>query len=161
MITLTFNMEPVPKAAARTTFGDGKVHSFNPDKTTRAMAFIKAEAISWANNHGVTSFPIYEARLPLLATASFLRSRPKSLPKRVTHPAVAPDLDNYAKCLFDALKGVIFDDDGQIVSMLLEKEFAAPGTYPRVIVSFWEARPGDMSVKVVGRRNTDAKKAGK
>ena len=152
MIQLTFYMEPCPKAAPRTTFGDGSVHTFNPDKTTQAMAFIKSTAISWANEKGVKTFPIYEARLPILASATFVRSRPKSLPKSVKMPAVAPDIDNMAKLLFDSLKGVIFSDDGQIVGMMLEKEFVQLGGMPRIEVSFWEALPGDQPVKNVGRR---------
>lgn len=151
MITLVFYLEPVPKAAPRTTFGDGTVQTFNPDKTTIAMAFIKAEAISWANKNKVNTFPIYEARLPLLMSATFVKSRPKSLPKRVTRPAVKPDLDNYCKLLLDSLKGVIFDDDGQIVGIMLEKEFVQPGGMPYVEVSFWEAEPGDQPVKEIGK----------
>lgn len=152
MIQLTFFMEPVPKAAPRTTFGDGSVRTFNPDKTTQAMAFIKSSAISWANEHGVTSFPIYEARLPILMSATFVKLRPKSLPKKVKLPAVMPDLDNYCKLLLDALKGVIFDDDGQIVGMMLEKEFVQSGGMPCIDVSFWEALPGDQPEKQIGRR---------
>ena len=152
MIQLVFYLEPVPKAAPRTTFGDGSVQTFNPDKTTQAMAFIKSSAISWANEHQVKSFPIYEARLPLLMSATFVKSRPKSLPKSVTLPAVAPDIDNLTKLLCDSLKGVIFDDDGQIVGMMLEKEFVQPGGLPRIEVSFWEASPGDQPVKVIGNK---------
>jgi len=152
VIHLTFYLEPVPKAAPRTTFGDGSVRTYNPDKTTQAMAFIKSSAISWANENGVTSFPIYEARLPLLMSATFVKSRPKSLPKRVTMPTVMPDLSNYIKLLEDALKGVIFFDDGQIVGMMCEKEFVQPGGLPRIEVSFWEALPGDQPEKQVGRR---------
>ena len=147
MISLVFYLEPVPKAAPRTTFGDGSVHTFNPDKTTQAMAFIKSSAISWANKNGVKSFPIYEARLPILMSATFVKSRPKSLPKKIKLPAVAPDISNYIKLLEDALKGVIFDDDGQIVGMMLEKEFVQPGGMPRIEVSFWEALPGDQPVE--------------
>ncbi len=152
MIQLVFYMEPCPKAASRTTFGDGSVRTFNPDKTTQAMAFIKASAISWANEHGVTSFPIYEARLPLLMSATFVKSRPKSLPKKITLPAVAPDIDNLCKCLLDSLKGVIFADDGQLVGVMLEKQFVELGAMPRIEVSFWEALPGDQPVKTVGGR---------
>ena len=131
---------------------------FNSDRTTQGMAFIKSTAISWANEKGVKSFPIYEARLPLLMTANFVKSRPKSLPKRITLPAVAPDLDNYCKLLLDALKGVIFDDDSQIVGMMLEKEFVQPGGLPRIEMSFWEALPGDQPVKQMGRRLINGKK---
>ena len=150
MIQLTFYLEPVPKAAPRTTFGDGTVRTFNPDKTTQAMAFIKTEAISWANKKGVGAFPIYEAKLPILMSATFKKSRPQSLPKKVLLPAVMPDLDNYCKLLCDALKGVIFDDDGQIVGMMLEKEFVQPGGIPRIEVAFWEARLGDIPMKNAG-----------
>jgi len=141
MIQLVFYLEPVPKAAPRTSFGDGSVHTFNPDKTTSAMAFIKTSAISWANKNKVQSFPIFGPRVPLLMSATFVKSRPKSLPKRITMPAVAPDIDNYCKLLLDSLKGVIFFDDGQIVGMMCEKEFVQPGGMPRIEVAFWEALP--------------------
>jgi len=152
MISLTFYMEPVPKAMPRTTFGDGSVQTYNPDKTTQAMAFIKTSAISWANENGVKSFPIYEAKLPLLMSANFIKSRPKSLPKKVMLPAVMPDLDNYCKLLLDSLKGVIFDDDGQIVGMMLEKEFVELGGMPLIEVSFWEALPPGKNEIQIGRR---------
>jgi len=155
MIILEFFMEPVPKAAAKTTFGDGSIQTFNPARTTEAMAFIKTTAISWAYKNRVKDFPIYEAKLPLLMAATFIRSRPKSLPKRVTRPAVMPDLDNYVKLLLDSLKGVIFDDDGQIVGMMLEKEYVQPGGIPRIEVTFWEACPGDQPVKIIGKQEEE------
>jgi Holliday junction resolvase RusA-like endonuclease len=38
-------------------------------------------------------------------------------------PSVRPDLDNYAKTVFDALRGVAYWDDGQIVTAILQKDY--------------------------------------
>ena len=153
MISLTFYMEPVPQGRARTVVNvaRGKPHAYTPDRTATAVALIKAEVISWVNKKGLKEFPIYEAGLPLYMTATFVRSRPKSLPKRVILPASRPDLDRYGNLVLDALTGIIYADDSQIVGMMLEKEFVQPGGMPRIEVSFWEALPGDQPVKQVGR----------
>ena len=52
------------------------------------------------------------------------------LPSAPRWPAVRPDLDNYAKTALDALRGVAFQDDGQIVRLYLAKVYARDGEVP-------------------------------
>ena len=40
------------------------------------------------------------------------------------HPATRPDWDNYAKSCCDAMNGIVYADDGQIVRALVVKEYA-------------------------------------
>ena len=154
MIQLTFYLEPVGKARARTVRNKytGKVVSYTPDKTAYAESLIKAQAMSWLNKKGVRSFPLFERGLPLRMAVTFVRSRPKSLPKRVTLPTSKPDCDNYIKLTLDSLRGIIFSDDAQVVSMLLEKEYVKIDGVPRIEFCIWEALPGDRSVKEIKRR---------
>ncbi len=53
---------------------------------------------------------------------TFVFLRPKSAPKTRAYPVVKPDLDKLVRSTCDALKGVIWDDDSQLVGFdTLEK----------------------------------------
>jgi Holliday junction resolvase RusA-like endonuclease len=71
---------------------------------------------------------------------SFYLLRPASAPKRVTHPVTRPDAGKLARAIEDALTGVVYRDDGQIVLRTVEKDFGAP---QRVEVAVWaHGNPG-------------------
>jgi len=59
----------------------------------------------------------------------------------VTH-YIRPDVLKLARAVEDALTGVVYKDDAQIVVELLSKEYAAPGGVPGVRVYVWRAQPG-------------------
>lgn len=62
----------------------------------------------------------------------FVMPRPVSLPKtRATPLAVKkPDLDKLIRAVCDSLKGVVYADDSQVVSMLPRKRIAELGEQP-------------------------------
>jgi len=43
--------------------------------------------------------------------------RPKSRPKRCTHPDVRPDLDKLVRAILDALTSIAFRDDAQVCEL--------------------------------------------
>jgi len=51
------------------------------------------------------------------------RQRPKTLPKRIKWPVTKPDVDNYAKLVFDAFNGFIWPDDKEVVWLEATKAF--------------------------------------
>lgn len=59
----------------------------------------------------------------ILVTITAQRSLPKSTPKKVTSEPdnSKPDADNIAKIVLDALNGVAYDDDRQVVRLLVRK----------------------------------------
>lgn len=60
----------------------------------------------------------------------FTLTRPKSLPKRVIYHTRKPDVDNLAKAVKDAMKGVVYGDDSQVVSLSVAKGYGLkPGVY--------------------------------
>ena len=69
--------------------------------------------------------------------AWFRLERPKSAPKRVVRPTTKPDIDKLGRSLLDALTGILWADDSQVVSLQVIKRFAEPkealGVYVEVM----------------------------
>jgi Holliday junction resolvase RusA-like endonuclease len=54
----------------------------------------------------------------------FVLSRPPSVPEhRRIHPTVKPDIDKLVRAINDALTGILFIDDCQVISMAMSKEY--------------------------------------
>lgn len=78
--------------------------------------------------------------VPVVLSAIFRLQRPKSAPKRVTSPTTKPDGDKLARALFDALSGVLWVDDSQVVKHQIEKRYARDDEAPGVRVWVeWES----------------------
>lgn len=66
---------------------------------------------------------------------SFSLVRPKSLPRRVLHHLKKPDLDKLVRAVKDALKGVMYVDDSQVVDLHATKVYATEDFPPGVLVT--------------------------
>ena len=71
---------------------------------------------------------------PLEVNAMFAMVRPKS--SKRPFPTVSPDLDNLAKSLLDAMNGIVFCDDKQVVIMNIAKIYDDE-SYIDIEVSEW------------------------
>lgn len=62
--------------------------------------------------------------------------RPKSR-KKDEHPTSRPDVDNYAKLVLDALNGIAWHDDAQVVSLSILKAWTDPdyGSHTRIDIT--------------------------
>ena len=69
--------------------------------------------------------PLFAGAVTL--TVRFYLPRPKSLPKRVQYPTKRPDIDKLQRALFDALKGIIWNDDAQVTMVMATKHYGDPG----------------------------------
>ncbi len=72
---------------------------------------------------------------------TFFRSKPKSHGKRDLFPVTRPDLSNYVKLVEDALNGLLWVDDSQIVISTLRKMYADKDEEARTVVSITEVLP--------------------
>lgn len=118
-IHLTILGPPVPKARARTMRTKaGKSFSYTPQPTAAAEATVRAAFLQSGQE------PIPRG-LPLQIEMVFWLDRPPSAPKKRQHPTVRPDLDNLFKLVKDALQGLAFHDDCEVVAATLEKCYTA------------------------------------
>lgn len=75
---------------------------------------------------------------PVKISASFFLARPKSLKGKVAPHLTRPDTDKLLRGLGDALSGVLYRDDSQVVHVDVTKAYAGPDESPRVVVSVAE-----------------------
>lgn len=131
---LSMTIIPKPKERPRAAIIGGHARIFTPKNTE---AYEKEIRAAWIRNNGNKP-----EEGPLRARIYFGLPIPKSETKtnkalmlaRKVFPAKKPDLDNLAKAVLDALNGVAYKDDSQIVTVLSKKNYSeAP--YVRVIIS--------------------------
>jgi Holliday junction resolvase RusA-like endonuclease len=76
---------------------------------------------------------------PVALRVTFTLPRPASLPKRVTAHTKAPDLDKLVRSVGDALTGVLYRDDAQIVELHARKIYGDLGSVPRAEITVQDA----------------------
>lgn len=131
--------QPQGKARARTVMQGGKAHSYTPAKTAAYEALVAGTY--------KTTFPGAEAATGAVEVAiRAIYEVPKSWPRKRKAEALAgmipvttkPDCDNILKIVCDALNGIAWVDDKQIVFAKVRKMY---GVEPRVEVEIWNAQP--------------------
>jgi Holliday junction resolvase RusA-like endonuclease len=123
--------QPQGKARAKVTVIAGHAHAYTPEKT----ALYEAQIIS-AYEQRYHDHPLLCGALRIFIRAVFpiIKSESKCVAMLmlagVRAPTKKPDFDNIAKVICDALKGIAYGDDTQIVTASFLKEYGEkPGVY--------------------------------
>jgi crossover junction endodeoxyribonuclease RusA len=137
MTPITFRVAavPVPKGSVKAFM----VKGLNRPVLTSDAKGLKAWAsvVRGAAQHHCTS--LLEGGVAV--SLGFVLPRPKSMPKKTRPHMTRPDVDKLARAVLDALIGVTFHDDGQVVGLACDKRYAALGEQPGVTVSLVTVRP--------------------
>lgn len=139
MSAIRFEVKGEPRGKGRPRFAShGKfVKAYTPVETENYEAFVKVNACRAANGLYLNG--------PLKAEIDCIYSIPSSWSKRKKAEAVSsnvpctkkPDADNIAKTVLDSLNGLLYDDDKQVVELVVRKRY---GVMPRVEVTLMEIR---------------------
>lgn len=133
MITLTIPGEPVAKGRPRMMKSG---IAFTPTKTRNYETLVK-ELFIISKQERLEG----ELRATILAYFQIPKSATKAKRVRMEsgliRPIKRPDLDNIAKAVLDALNGLAYQDDSQIVSLAVEKYYA---DQPKVEISIREVQ---------------------
>ncbi|GGF82936.1 hypothetical protein GCM10010912_30050 [Paenibacillus albidus] len=137
MIQFTVYGEPVAQGRPRASTATGFVKMYDPAKSRDYKDYVRLAAREYA--------PAALLEGPLGVAVTAYRSMPKYLSKSPAKAAAAergeilptskPDADNYLKGVKDALKGVIWVDDSQVVDAFVRKRYSAR---PRIEVKIKE-----------------------
>ena len=74
---------------------------------------------------------------------AFYMPRPLRLRSGQVQHTTRPDVDKLARCVLDALTGVVYVDDGQVAAIRMVKQYAAGGDPARVEITVREATVAD------------------
>lgn len=127
MIAFSVPGDAVPKMRARVVFSRGGVRAYTPRKTAEWEARIASAAASVMREGGMSRIDG-----PLAVSIVVDVMPPRSWPtwKReaaiggAISPTTRPDLDNIGKAILDAINGVAYGDDAQIVDIRMRSRYA-------------------------------------
>lgn len=134
MIKLTIPGEPCAQGRPRFSTAGGFVKAYDPGKSRNYKAFVKLIAMEEMKKQGWK----YTER-PLLIRVDAYLTLAKSRSKKFKADALAgrefptkkPDADNLLKTVMDALSGVLYKDDKQIIDCGVRKYYAEE---PKLVV---------------------------
>lgn len=131
MITLVFSVEGEPKGKGRPRFSKvgGFVKTYTDQKTRDYESLISKAARTAMGEtppmEGAVSVSLY-FRLPMPRATP--KKRMVSLLDGSVRPTKRPDLDNLDKSVLDAMNGIVYADDSQVVTIHSKKVYSTnPG----------------------------------
>ncbi|MBY9081035.1 RusA family crossover junction endodeoxyribonuclease [Paenibacillus sp. HN-1] len=125
MIQFTVFGEPVAQGRPKFSTAGGFTRAYDPKKSRDYKDYVRLAAQDYA--------PAALLDGPLGIAVIAYRPTPKSFSKKKAAaaergeilPVSKPDADNYLKGVKDALKGVIWKDDSQVVDAFVQKRYSA------------------------------------
>ena len=140
MASIKFTIPGEPCAQGRPRFSTlgGYVKAIDPAKSRNQKSYIKYLATAAAKQQGwiYTYLPLY---VEIIAYMGIPKSKSKkwraAAIRGQERPTKKPDTDNIFKLVTDALSGVIYADDKQIVSCRVQKWYSEePRTEVRIAI---------------------------
>jgi Holliday junction resolvase RusA-like endonuclease len=135
MIKFTVYGDPIAQGRPKFTTVSGHAKAYDPKKSRSYKSIVYGEALKVK--------PAVPFEKPLEVTIKIFRFIPKSFSQKkrklaencVIRPTTKPDVSNVCKSIEDALNGLIWKDDSQIVHLVVQKFY---GEVPRVEIEVSE-----------------------
>lgn len=134
MKKVTFSILGEPKAKGRPRFAKrgNFVKTYTPEQTLNYEAFIKMCYIEAADGIKFDDAVIAEIKCVFGIPKSVSKTKRKEMLEGKIPCMKKPDTDNIAKSVLDSINTIAYDDDKQIVKLIVEKFY---GETPRVEVT--------------------------
>ena len=126
-LQFTVHGEPIPQGSTRAfipkgwkrpiiTAANKRTKPWRQEVAGAALAAMDRELMSCAGKH-----------IPFRLTVTFRFQKPKSVRVYVDEKVTKPDTDKLIRSILDALTGIVWHDDSQVVEILARKQFGQPG----------------------------------
>ena len=135
-MTFCVQTQPFGKQRARTFYDkrSGKMRSITPEKTRSFEDLVRwSYAAAGGQYLGSAQVSVHITGFYAIPKSFTKRQRKEALEDRI-RPATKPDADNCAKAILDALNGVCYLDDRQVVSLHVEKHYSPDNSFTRVSI---------------------------
>ena len=141
MLKFTVPGEPYGQPRPRFSAANGKVHTYNTDESRIYKTQVKLIAQTAAREQGWTFAETEGIGVNIYAYMYIPQSKSKKFHAAAMagdiRPTKKPDVDNIFKAVSDALNGVLYHDDRQILLSRVEKYYSDE---PRVEVEVFVCR---------------------
>lgn len=133
-MTFTFEIvgEPQGKGRPRFSTRGGFVKTYTPEKTASYENFVKLCYLNKYKGQKLDGEIIAEIIAYFSIPKSFSKKKRVQAIEGKIMPTKKPDTDNIAKTILDSLNGIAFEDDKQVVALLVKKLY---GEEAKVVVS--------------------------
>lgn len=123
-INITVPGIPVPQGRPKFTTIGGHARAYDPKKSVDYKKLVARHAMhhkpeTLLEGALEVKIDIYKETLK-----GFSRAKKSAAEAKLLRPTTKPDADNYAKGPMDALKGIIWKDDGQVVDLIARKFYS-------------------------------------
>jgi Holliday junction resolvase RusA-like endonuclease len=136
MICFEIPGQPVSKGRARSHRRGNYIAHYTPEKTVNYENLVKIVAMQDMKGKQLISGPISMViSLFFQIPESWSNKKRLSALNGTVRPTVKPDLDNCVKSLCDAINGIVWHDDKQVVEVTVKKFYS---DRPRANVSIIE-----------------------
>lgn len=147
MSAVHFHVPGQPVGKGRPRIGKVGAHArmFTPAKTVSYEGLVAHAAFLAMRGNGLIDGPVQvHMRLDCQIPASWSAKKQAQAAAGQIRPTTKPDADNVVKAIFDAINGVVWKDDVQVVELSVSKRYSmAPG----VAVRIDELQPAEAAVK--------------
>lgn len=133
-MTFTFEIigEPQGKGRPRFSTRGGFVKTYTPKKTASYENFVKVCYLNKYKGQKLDGEIIAEIIAYFPIPKSFSKKKRSEAIEGKIRPTKKPDTDNIAKTILDSMNGIAFEDDKQVVALLVKKLY---GEEAKVVVS--------------------------
>jgi Holliday junction resolvase RusA-like endonuclease len=125
-IAFTVYAHPEPQGSTKAVVPPGWTRAVITSDNTALKSYrhvVGMAAVVAMRDAGQAMIP---ADAPVCLAVRFYLTKPPSVPKKRWAPVVKPDLDKLLRATFDALAGIVYARDQQIVSARADKVYGAP-----------------------------------
>ena len=126
-ICFTVPGKPQGKARARTGYNPKtkQVMSHTPDKTVLYENFIKTCYMQVTDKSFDNGQPLSKSIVACFEPIKSISKKQRELMlQNKVRPTKKPDIDNIIKAVLDALNGIAYKDDTQVVQVMAQKKYA-------------------------------------
>lgn len=133
-MTFTFEIvgEPQGKGRPRFSTRGGFVKTYTPEKTASYENLVKLCYLNKYKGQKLDGDIIAEITAYFSIPKSFSKKKRVQAIEGKIRPTKKPDTDNIAKTILDSLNGIAFEDDKQVVALLVKKLY---GEEAKVVVT--------------------------
>lgn len=124
-VTFVVPGQPVAKGRPKFARQGGFVRAYTPEKTVAYETLVKLSAADAMQGAAPWSGPLsIELRLFVAIPKSTTKRDLAAIAAGTFLPTKKPDADNVLKAITDALNGVVYVDDAQIVDVVIRKRYS-------------------------------------